>query len=292
MTRLSDAAVKNAKDELTDYTIYKMLSESEEDSKMRRIFSDIAAMERRHYAFWLRYCGGAKVSADAVTVNFMLVFRRLLGEAFVIKHLEGTEAEAIKKYEGLRSVVPKSGRRELEQIINDESGHEQAFAQHVQEAHVRYISFIVLGLADALVEIAGIHAGSLGIYASTFLTGLAGVIAGAAASLSMASAAFAQAKQGFPGSARTAASYTGISYFVAAVILASPYFLTHDSVMAIFVSLILGMIMIGFVSWYNGVISGKGMRKDFSELAAIMLGATILLFFVGLAIRHVFGITI
>ena len=101
-------------------------------------------------------------------------------------------------------------------MIEDEKGHETAFADVVAGSYVIYISFIVLGLADALVEIAGIHAGSLGIYKSTELTGLAGIVAGAAASLAMASAAFAQAKQGFEGSPGLAAAYTGGSYFVAA----------------------------------------------------------------------------
>ena len=70
----------------------------------------------------------------------------------------------------------------------------------------------------------------------------------------MASAAFAQAKQGFEGSAKVAAAYTGLSYFFSAVMMALPYFLTKDSVLAISISLVLGMVLIGFVSWYNSVI--------------------------------------
>ena len=111
-------------------------------------------------------------------------------------------------------------------MIADEEGHEREFSEQFSEPHIKYISFIVLGLADALVEIAGIHAGSLGIYNSTELAGLAGIVAGAAASIAMASAAYAQAKAGFKGSAAISAVYTGISYFVTAVILATPYFLT------------------------------------------------------------------
>ena len=69
----------------------------------------------------------------------------------------------------------------------------------------------MLGLADALVEVTAIYTGSLGVYHSTMLTGLAGIIAGAAASISMASAAYLQAKQGFKGSPFVAAGYTGSS---------------------------------------------------------------------------------
>jgi len=69
--------------------------------------------------------------------------------------------------------------------------------EQMQGQYLKYISFVILGLADAIVEISGIHAGSLGIYHSTEITGLAGIVAGAAASIAMASAAYAQAKQGF-----------------------------------------------------------------------------------------------
>src|SRR5205814_4300548 len=88
------------------------------------------------------------------------------------------------------------------------------------------MSFIVLGLADAVVEISGIHAGSLGIYGKTELAGLAGIIAGLAASIAMASAAYAQAKQGFEGSAKWSAIYTGVSYMITPSLSPLPYFLT------------------------------------------------------------------
>ena len=139
-------------------------------------------------------------------------------------------------------MIPPEDKATFEEMVEDEKEHERKLASDVEGSYIKYISFIVLGLADALVEIAGIHAGSLGIYNSTLITGLAGIIAGAAASIAMASAAYAQAKQGFQGSAGLSAFYTGISYFVSAVILATPYFLTEDKYLAIFSSLVLGII--------------------------------------------------
>jgi VIT1/CCC1 family predicted Fe2+/Mn2+ transporter len=157
---------------------------------------------------------------------------------------------------------------------------------------VKYISFVVLGLADALVEIAGIHAGSLGIYNSTELTGLAGIVAGAAASLAMASAAYAQAKQGFEGSPGLAAGYTGGSYFIAAVALALPYFLTKAMLFAITISVVVGLTIIAFVTWYNSVMVGSRFVREFSELAGVMLGATVALYVFGSIVRAIFGISI
>lgn len=289
---LKKTALVEGRDELTDYTIYKALSTIGNDQNIKSIFSKLAAMEHTHYAFWKKYCKDNAVEPHASKVRFVLLLRRFLGPSFLIKYLEGGEASAIKKYEAIRHLIPREDKEFFELMIKDEEKHERAFADQIESSYVRYMSFIVLGLADALVEVAGIHAGSLGIYDSTFLTGLAGIIAGAAASLSMASAAFAQAKQGFEGSASKAAAYTGFSYFIGAVILASPYFITGNPIAAIVTSLIFGMMMIALVSWYNSVMSSSNMKRDFLELAGVMIAATIVLFVLGFVIRHVFGISI
>jgi len=147
-------------------------------------------------------------------------------------------------------------------------------------------------VSTTIVEISGINAGSLGIYDRTELAGLAGIVAGAAASVAMASAAYAQAKQGFQGSASISASFTGISYFVSAIILATPYFLTKVMYIALGTSFTLAILIIAFISYYNSIISESHFLRDFLELAGITVGATAALFVFGLVIRSVFGITI
>ena len=177
-------------------------------------------------------------------------------------------------------------------MLKDEEEHENVLAKQVQSSFVMYISFVVLGLADAIVEISGIHAGSLGVYSSTELTGLAGIIAGAAASMAMATAAFAQAKQGFQGSAGISAMATGASYFISAVSLAMPYFLTKNAIFAMSTSLVIAVFILAFTTYYNSIISEAHFLRDFMELAGIMFGATVVLFFFGQAIRSYFGISI
>jgi VIT1/CCC1 family predicted Fe2+/Mn2+ transporter len=289
---LVEIAKKETREEITDYTVYKRLSQIKGNKKAADTFAKLAKTEYRHYNFWKKYCDGKEIKPNMFRVYFVLFLRHVLGLSFAVKYLENTESSTIKKYESLWGSVPKGDRRLFRRIITDEEEHEKAFASSVQGVYVKYMSFIVLGLADALVEIAGIHAGSLGIYSSTELTGLAGIVAGAAASISMASAAYAQAKQGFKGSARTAAAYTGASYFVSAVILATPYFLTHIQILAIVSSLIAGVFIIAFVTWYNSIITSSNFKKDFIELVLIMVAATVALFVFGIVIRHVFGITV
>lgn len=285
-------AAKESRDELTDYTIYKRLSGVGKDQRLKGIFSELADTELRHFKFWTKYSRYDGARPHALKVKLVLFMRSMLGSTFAIKYLEKGEASAIRKYESLTSMIPRRDMKPFKEMIKDEKEHEREFAEQVRGAHAKYISFIVLGLADALVEVTAIYAGSLGVYNSTKLTGLAGIIAGLAASISMASAAFAQAKQGFEGSPVKAAAYTGVSYFVGTAMLAVPYFLTTSMLAAIASSITLCVLTIASVSWYNSIISNSNFKKDFLEFAGVMFAATIILFVIGSVIRHALGISV
>jgi VIT1/CCC1 family predicted Fe2+/Mn2+ transporter len=216
----------------------------------------------------------------------------ILGATFAIKFLQRHEKSTVKRYRSIERLIPESDRESFGRMLKEEEEHEARLAEQTEGTVLRYMSFVVLGLADAIVEISGIHAGSLGIYNSTELTGLAGIVAGAAASISMASAAFAQAKQGFQGSAKVSAAITGASYFSNAVCLAAPYFLTSDAAYAMVASLGIAVLVLVFTSYYNSIISGAHFLRDFAELAGTMFAATVVLLVLGVVIRTHFGISI
>jgi VIT1/CCC1 family predicted Fe2+/Mn2+ transporter len=289
----ADFAHESAADEFTDYVVYKKMSGLgfEKHHRFSGTLKRLSAMEYGHYRFWMKYCPDREVKVSNLKVYFIIFLRLALGVTFAVKFLERHEMSTIKKYKDVARKIPKKDQAEFKRIIADEVGHENEFVKQFDEPHIRYISFIVLGLADALVEIAGIHAGSLGIYDRTELAGLAGIIAGAAASIAMASAAYAQAKTGFKGSATLSAIYTGISYFFTAVILATPYFLTNVMVYALTASLIFAVVLTAFISFYGSVISGAGFKKDFIEITSIIFGATVALYLIGIVIGYITGVT-
>lgn len=280
----ADVAFESARDEYTDFAVYKRLSELRfKTREFSRTLRRLAGMEYRHYMLWKKYCPGRKPTINRLTVYMIVLLRYLLGVTFAVRYLERNEKKTIAKYKDLASMIPSKDKKQYNEMIADEEEHEIKLSDF-NEPQIKYISFIVLGLADALVEIAGIHAGSLGIYKSTELAGLAGIIAGAAASIAMASAAYAQAKTGFKGSAALSAVYTGLSYFITAVILATPYFLTKVMVDALGASLFFAVLLIAFISFYGAVISGSAFKKDFVEITLIMFGATGALYLLGTAI--------
>jgi VIT1/CCC1 family predicted Fe2+/Mn2+ transporter len=290
---LAEFAYESAVDEFTDFVVYKKLSGLgfERRHKFSATLKRLSAMEYGHYRFWTKYCPDRRVKISNLKVYMIILIRLVLGVTFAVKLLERHEMSTIGKYKEVARRIPQRDQAQFKRIIADEVEHENRFVEQFDEPHIRYISFIVLGLADALVEIAGIHAGSLGIYDKTELAGLAGIIAGAAASIAMASAAYAQAKTGFKGSATLSAVYTGISYFFTAVILATPYFLTNVMTYALTASLVFAVILTAFISFYGSVISGAPFKKDFIEITAIVFGATVALYLIGIVIGYMTGIT-
>jgi len=279
--------------EYTDSKLYESLSKTvDKSSPFAGVLMQLSTTEAKHYEFWKKYAPEETPKLNRAKLYWILFLRRVLGLTFASRYLDRHESSVTKEYQALANMIPDSDKHAFEEMVADEKEHEKEFAQQIESAAIRYISFVVLGLADALVEITGIHAGSLGIYNRTEYAGLAGVIAGAAASLAMASAAFAQAKQGFQGSAKMSAVYTGVSYFITAIILATPYFLTRVMVYALASSLSLAVVILVMISYYSTVISGKPFIRDFLEILMIMFGVTVALYLFGYFIRASLGITI
>ncbi|MGD0145458.1 MAG: hypothetical protein ABSB53_01205 [Nitrososphaerales archaeon] len=277
--------------EFTDSKLYERLSKTvSSTSPFAGVLMQLSATEHKHYEFWRKYAPKEEPKVDRVKLYWVLFLRRVLGLTFASRFLDRHESSVVKEYRALAGLIPEADKAAFEEMVADEQEHEMEFAQKIESSAIRYISFIVLGLADALVEITGIHAGSLGIYDITEYAGIAGVTAGAAASLAMASAAFAQAKQGFHGSAKLSATYTGISYFITAIILAAPYFLTPSMIYALGTSLFLAVVVLALISYYSTVISGKPFLRDFVEMLLIMFGVTVALYFFGHFIRVSTGI--
>ena len=269
-------------DEWSDYTLYDRLSKTvNSGSPFAGVLRTLSATEKGHYEFWRKYVPDEQPRLAKLKLYWVLFLRRFFGLTFATRYLDRHEANVVVKYQQLAPLIPDSDRPAFDAMVADEKEHEKAFAMKVESSAVRYISFVVLGLADALVEISGIHAGWLGLFEKTEIAGLAGIIAGGAASLAMASAAFAQAKQGFQGSARLSAIYTGLSYFVTAVILATPYFLTSNMLMALFSSLSLAVAILAITTWYSIVIQQKFFLRDFVEILSILFATTIVVFLLG-----------
>src|SRR6267378_1571688 len=285
-------AAKAARDEYTDGAVYQMLSRHEKNQSFKKALEDLARGEQSHYEFWKAYTPATPAKVNKLKVYFTLLLRLTLGLTFTMKFLERHEDTLHERYRQMVKNIPPADKARFEAMMEEEEHQESYLMGEIHEGRVKYMSFIVLGLADAVVEISGIHAGSLGIYNRTELAGIAGVVAGMAASIAMASAAYAQAKQGFEGSAKWSAIYTGVSYMLTAILLALPYFLTVSMILALGTSLIIGVILVAMMTYYDTVISNREFKRQFGEIAGIILAASFALYIAGTIIRQLLGISI
>ncbi len=293
VSELIDVAMASCVDEYIDGAIYRWLSRAPYLSRLSRgVLLEMASHEERHYRFWSGVSGGCRVRFVWARVLAALLMALLFGATVTIKALERKENETIQRYRGVLKYFEGSERAELESIIEDEVRHENILMEKIGEERIKYLGFIVLGLSDAIIEISGIHAGTLGVYEDTVKAGIAGLIAGIAASMAMAAAAYAQAKQGGMGRPATSAMYTGIAYFLTAVILAIPYFIVHQIFIAFAISIVLSIIILAYISTYGSILYGRNYLREITETTLIILGVSAALYFIGDLVSRFLGIRV
>jgi VIT1/CCC1 family predicted Fe2+/Mn2+ transporter len=278
-----------AREELFNVHFYTWLSQEIKVPALREILRNFAAEERRHYDFWREYLG-KETGYSVIRLWWYKILVWLLGPTFVIKLLERGEHKTIAEYRSLAEKLPLSQREALLSLIEDEEKHEEAFMAAIGEAEprVRYVGFIVLGLSDAIIEVTGVHAGFLGVSHRPLVAGIAGLIVGFAASISMASAAYLQAKQNHAVSALRSALYTGVSYLLAVVALALPYFFTQRMAWAFWLSVAVAVLLILAFVYYSCVLFERNFRTEAIESIAVLGGTTILSYGFGELLRWLF----
>ena len=283
---------KYCKDEYIDYKVYSYLAKIEKNEERKKILENFGKMEHEHYIFWksLMKKEMKDSSLDSIRIKLFILFKYIFGLIFTIKLMERNEKRVIEEYKKLLNKFEGETKQKLELIIKDEIEHENFWMNQIKDETTRYLGFIILGLADAIIEITGVHAGFLGVTASTIIAGIAGLVVGVSASLAMASAAYLQAKQSEGSNPRISAIYTGIFYILAAVALAVPYFMTHDMLLAFSSSLIIAIMLIGFFNFYSSVIFERKFAKEFLTSTIIILVTAAAAFIVGEFLGNIFGI--
>ena len=288
-------AEKYCIDEYVDYKVYDYLAGRERDPQLREILEALAKEEYDHYLFWKRIVNmDCKTEVSKAKLRIISIMRRLFGLTFTLKYLERHEEEVIREYREYAKYLDGDDREVLEKIINEEEKHESELISGINEAVVKYLSFIALGIADAIVEITGVHAGFLGATRVTEVAGIAGLIVGVSAAFSMAGAAYLQAKaesivarERSPG---RSATITGSSYLASVVVLALPYFLTRSMALAFTVSLSMAIAIVSSFTFYNAVLSEANMRRELLENLAILFGTAVIAYVFGDIIGEVFNI--
>lgn len=275
------------KNEITEYFIYSKLASIERKQKNREVLEKVASDELRHYNIWKKYTQ-EDVSPSRLKIWKYFIIARILGLTFGLKLMEDGEEKAQEAYEKMTSNVVEAA-----EILKEEDAHERELLEMIDEERLKYISSVVLGLNDALVELTGALAGLTFALANARIVATAGAITGIAASLSMAASEFLSTKAEGEGKNPVKASvYTGIAYILTVVILILPYLLFDNLLISLGIMLTNAVIIIFAFTFYISVAKGLNFRKRFLEMVSISLGVAALSFLIGLGVRALLNIEI
>lgn len=280
------AAIAAQKNEITEYEIYSRLAAGCKDAKNAEILSDIGAQEKKHAEFWASKTG-AEVGPARGKVSRVVFLARLLGLTFVLKQMEKNEDTASKKYAAIVAAIPEAA-----QLSAEESAHEAALLQMLDEESLQYVGSIVLGLNDALVELTGALAGFTLALGETKVISLAGLVTGISAAFSMAASDYLSSKAENNPRAKKSAVYTGVAYLITVILLILPYLLAPSKFLALGLTLTIAVLIIFCFNYYIAVAKELNFKQRFLEMTGISLGVATFSFFVGYLLKIVLGVNV
>lgn len=290
MDNTKDVYLRLARHELTEQVIYSRLAAREKNPTNRTLLEKLSAKEKEHYLFWQRLATASDISPSRFRPVIFDLMRTFLGITFTVKFLEKQQAVTEDGCQLILKAASPELQADIRRVIADGQTEEAALIDQIKEGRVMYLSFIVLGLADAIVEITGVHAGFLGVTSSTLMAGISGLIVGFAAAVSMAAAAYLQAKQNASYKPIVSAFSTGITYIISIILLALPYFWLGKMGVAFVASTAVGAFLIAAFTYYGAIVFGRKFWREFLEATGLMLGTAVATFFVGKIIGAFFGL--
>lgn len=284
---MEDKIFQAEKDEITGYEVYTFLSNKSKGNNKETI-SKIAQDELKHYNYLKEI-----TKKDASANSFMLFIYRILsflfGVTFVIKLFEKREINSADLYESFLGQYPN-----FKEIQEDEERHEQELIALIEEERLNYVSSIVLGLNDALVEITGTIAGLTSALQNSKAIGVSALITGVAASLSMAASEYISKKVDVSTERNPLKSsiYTFFAYFVAVLLLVFPFFFISNYYVDLSLSIVVGFVIILVFSFYVSIVQDRTFSSIFLQMFLIVIGVVAVTFLLGYISRKLFNISV
>ncbi len=282
---LEELLLKFQRNEITEYNVYLSLA-SRSKGKNREILERIAKDELRHYSILKKHTG-RDVEPDAAKIFLYSLIAKIFGVTFAIKLMERGEEIAQEGYQLIMNDIPEAAS-----LLKEEEEHENELIELIKEERVEYVGSMVLGLNDALVELTGALAGLSFALQNSRIVGMAGLIMGIAASLSMAASEYLSRRSEGTGNPLKGALYTGLAYIIAVSILIAPFFTIeyiYSSLMVMFLAVV---VIIAIFTFYVSVVKDQSYKKLFAEMVGISLGVSVASFVIGWAARILLGIEI
>ncbi|MBS3170858.1 VIT1/CCC1 transporter family protein [Candidatus Woesearchaeota archaeon] len=284
---MDDILLRIQREEINQHYIYKLIAKRAKTIREKRILIKLSNQELVHYNFW-KSLTKQEIKPNKFKILKYSLITKLFGLTFGIRSLENEEKSIIKDYGHLVKKYPTSKK-----IIYDSEKHEEELISLIKEERLNYLSSMVLGINDALVELTGALAGFTFALKNPKLIAIIGLITGIAASLSMAASEYLSIKSD-PSlkKAKTAAVYTGVAYIFTVLVLILPYLIFNNIYLSLTNMIINAIIIIFFFTYYLSVAKNLSFKKKFLEMAIISLSIALISFFIGFIINYFFSIPI
>jgi VIT1/CCC1 family predicted Fe2+/Mn2+ transporter len=295
MKKLSDTEIielkKAQQDELVGMEVYGRLAKLVEDPHNAKILKQIAEDEKRHANIFKKYTGKA-LKVSKLRVLFYVLVSRIFGLTFGVKLQERNKVAAQKKYTQILNAIP-----EMKEVIEAEEKHEAELINLINKEKLSYMSSVILGLNDALVELTGALAGFTLSIQNSKIIALMGLITGISASLSLSASEYLSIKsEANPEEAQQKAAksalYTGIAYILTVIALVIPYFLIVNYVASLIVTIVIAIMIIFVFNFYISVANDYNFKRRFIEMAVISISVATLSFIIGYLVKTFLGFKI
>ncbi|MCC6064905.1 MAG: hypothetical protein LM576_02875 [Thermofilum sp.] len=279
-----------ALDELLDHELYARLAARERNERNRKLLEELARDELRHHLFWSKLAGPVRLGLGGrLKLRLLLSLSRLAGKTFTIKLLERGEAATVGEYRRAAAELGGELAAELARVIEDEERHESELAGSLDELVVRQLGSIALGVSDAIIELTGVLAGFAGYTGSPLQVAAAGLIVGVSAALSMAAAAYSQAKHERGKNPRTAAAFTGLFYMLTVLALVAPLLLGVPASIGVALSLACALAILAAFSFYSAVVMERPFLREYLENAAVIMAVSLVGYAFGQIVKELTG---
>lgn len=279
---------KMQQNEMTESVIYKKIAKFAKGEENKKTLTRLANEEHAHYEIWKGYTG-IEMKPERLKVLKYTFIARVFGFTFAVKLMERGEEVAQEQYALLIDEIPESIH-----IREQEDEHEASLLEMLDEERLQYVGSMVLGLNDALVELAGSLAGFTFALQNTRLVALSGLIVGISATFSMASSEFLSAKSEGRSDALKSCAYTGIAYLVTVILLILPYLLfdVTQSIPALICMLLIIVAIIAGFTYYTSVAKDQPFVSRFLEMSLISISVAVLSFVVGIVAKQFLGVDV
>ncbi len=275
--------LKFQQNEITEHYIYLKLSKKY-SGKNGEILEKISKDELSHYLKWKKYTG-KDLKPSRLNILFYTLLASIFGITFTIKLMEGGEKEAEVAYKEISEDVP-----EALEILDDEIKHERMLISMIDEEKLNYVSSMVLGINDAIVELTGALSGLAFALQKTSIVALAGLITGISAALSMGASEYLSQKAEDDGNPFKASLYTTLAYGFSVMLLVAPFFIFDHYLLALSFTLLDALFIILFFTFFVSVVKEKEFKPLFWEMFFISFGVALLSFGVGIIARKFLNI--